>query len=183
MRVSRDALLNVATVTIALAAATVFVNDRVRPAIAERARLDPGESLGEPLLLRRISTGDTLALSAEDPTLVLVFQSTCNVCERLAPVWQTVAQSVGARPLALGLESDSAAVAWLKEKVPAAEPVAALDLSIILDRFRIRAVPTTLLLAEGRLQLARIGPLQSDDLIKIDQAFATTRTGSAAEPR
>lgn len=181
MRISRDALLNVATVTIALAAGTVFVNDRVRPAIAERARLDPGESLGEPLLLRKISTGDTISLGGSAPTLVIVFQSTCNVCERLAPVWQSVAQSVGARLLALGLESDSAAVVWLRRQVPMADPVAALELSKFLDRFRIRAVPTTLLLAEGQLQLIRIGPLQSDDLIRIDQAFAAARTGSAAK--
>jgi len=69
-------------------------------------------------------------------------------------------------------------VAWLKEMVPTADAVAALDLSKFLDRFRIRAVPTTLLLAHGRLELVRIGPLQSDDLIRIDQVFTAARTAS-----
>ncbi len=181
MRISRDSLLNVATATIALTAVTVFVNDRIRPAIAEHARLDPGESLGKPLLLRTISTGDTIPLTGADPTLVIVFQSTCDVCERVAPEWRRIAQSIGARLLALGLESDSAAVVWLNRRIPMAEPVTAIELSILLDRFRIRAVPTTLLLAEGQLQLVRIGPLQTGDLIAIDQAFAATRKGSAAE--
>lgn len=180
MRLSRDALLNVVTVTIALAAMTAFVNDRVRPAIAERARLDPGDSIGEPLLLRRIAEDDTLRLSGVNPVLVIVFQSTCDVCERVAPVWRAIAQSAGTKPLALGLESDSASAAWLEEQVPTAEAVAALDLSKFLDRFRIRAVPTTLLLADGRLQLVRVGPIQSDDLIKIDQVFAAARTGATA---
>ncbi|TFG63292.1 MAG: hypothetical protein E4H28_06585 [Gemmatimonadales bacterium] len=178
---SRDVFLNALTGTIALAAVSALVTDRVRPAIAERARLDPGESLGAPLLLRRIAQNDTLPLSGEDPALLIVFQSTCDVCERVAPVWRTIAKSVGARPLALGLESDSASLAWLRDKVPTAEAVAAVDLSIFLDRFRIRAVPTTLLLADGRLQLIRIGPLQSDDLITIDRVFAAARTGSTAE--
>lgn len=178
MRPSRDVWLNVVTVILALAAVTAFVNDRVRPAIAERARLDPGESIGEPLLVRRIRQNDTLTLGGGEPALVIVFQSTCAVCERVAPVWRSIAQSVDTRPLALGLESDSASVAWLKEKVPTADAVAALDLSKFLDRFRIRAVPTTLLLAQGRLELVRIGPLQSDDLIRIDQVFAAARTAS-----
>lgn len=89
MRPSRDVWLNVVTVILALAAVTAFVNDRVRPTIAERARLDPGESIGEPLLVRRIGQNDTLTLSGGEPALVIVFQSTCAVCERVAPVWRT----------------------------------------------------------------------------------------------
>jgi len=181
MRLSRDVLLNMVTGTIALAAVASLVNDRVRPAIAERTRIDPGESLGEPLLLRTIEENDTLSLTGEDPTLVVVFQSTCDVCERVAPVWHTTAQSIGSRPLALGLESDSASLAWLGDKLPTAEAVAAVDLPLFLDRFRIRAVPTTLLVSEGRLQLVRIGPLQPDDLVRIDQVFAATRTGSTTK--
>jgi len=181
MRLSRDVLLNVVTVAIALAAVSAFVNDRVRPAIAEHARLDPGESLRRSHLLRSLTQADTLTLDGEDPALLIVFQSTCDVCERVAPVWRRISQSAGVRLLAMGLESDSSAVKWLAEQVPIAEPVAVIDLSTFLDRFRIRAVPTTLLVADGRLQLIRTGLLQSDDLIRIDQIFAATRTGPTAE--
>ncbi len=183
MRISRNTILNVLTGAIALAAAAGFVNDRVRPALAERARLDPGDRVGNPMLLRRIAQDDTLRLNGDSPTVLFVFQSTCDVCERVSPAWQTLAQSLGIRPLAMGLEADSTSVAWLRERVPTAEPVAAVNLSMFLDRFRIRAVPTTLLLAEGRLQLMRIGPLQSDDLIRIDQVFAEARVGLPAKLR
>lgn len=181
MRISRNTVLNVLTGTIVLAAAAGFVNDRVRPALAERARLDPGDRIGNPVLLRRIARDDTLGLNGESPTVLFVFQSTCDVCERVSPSWLSLSRSLGIRPLAMGLEADSTSVAWLRERVPTAEPVAALDLSMFLDRFRIRAVPTTLLLADGRLQLMRIGPLQSDDLILIDRVFAEAHIGSAAK--
>jgi hypothetical protein len=181
MRISRNTVLNVLTGAIALAAAASFVNDRVRPALAERARLDPGDRIDNPVLLRRIVRDDTLRLNGESPTVLLVFQSTCDVCERESAAWRTLSQSLGIRPLAMGLEADSTSVAWLRERVPTAEPVTALDHSKFLDQFRIRAVPTTLLLAEGRMQLMRIGPLQSDDLIRIDQVFAEARIGSAAK--
>ncbi len=181
MRISRNTVLNVLTGAIALAATAGFVNDRVRPALAERTRLDPGDRIGKPVLLRRIAGDDTVRLNGKAPALLFVFQSTCDVCERNSPAWRTLARSAGIRPLAMGLETDSAAVAWLREKVPMAEPVAALDLSMFLDRFRIRAVPTTLLLAEGRLQLMRIGPLQSADLTRIGRVFAEARTGSTAK--
>lgn len=171
-RISRDALLNLLTGAIALIAVTVVVQDRVRPMLAERARLDPGDAVGTPVLLRRIARSDTVGVVGADPALLVVFQSTCDVCERVSPAWQDLAASAGFRPMALGLEADSVALAWLSEKLPAAEAVAAIDLSAFLDRFRIRAVPTTILLADGHVQLNRLGPLQADDITRIERAFA-----------
>jgi len=172
MRRYRDAVLNLLTAAVALTAIVVLVNDRVRPMLAERARFDPGDAIEGPVLLRRIVPEDTVDLVGSDPALLVVFQSTCDVCERVSPRWQGLAAANHTRPMALGLDADSVSVDWLSENFPAAEAVAAVDLTGLLDRFRIRAVPTTILLADGRLQLSRLGPLRSDDIVRIHQAFA-----------
>jgi len=178
-RITRDVTLNVLTGAIALAAVGSLANDRLRPMLAERGRLDPGEAVETPILLRRIMRSDTVGVIGADPTLVVVFQSTCDVCERLSPTWQGLATAVGTRPIAVALEADSTAVSWLAANLPSAVGVSPLDLSAFLDRFRIRAVPTTILLAAGRLQMIRLGPLQSDDIARIHRAFGTAE----ARPR
>jgi hypothetical protein len=167
-----DAVLNLLTVTVAVTAGVVLVNDRVRPMLAERARLDPGDAIEDPVLVRRIVPHDTVNLVGAEPKLLVVFQSTCDVCERVSPSWQDLAAANHTRPMALGLDADSVSIDWLSKHLPAAEAVAAVDLSGLLDRFRIRAVPTTILLAEGRLQLSRLGPLRSDDIVRINRAFS-----------
>ena len=168
----RDVVLNLLTAAVAVTAVVVLVNDRVLPMLAERARVDPEDAIKSPVLLRRIVPNDTVDLVGADPRLLVVFQSTCDVCERVSPSWQGLAAANHIRPMALGLDRDSVSVDWLSRHLPAAEAVAAVDLSGLLDRFRIRAVPTTILVAGGRLHLRRLGPLRSDDIVRIRRAFS-----------
>lgn len=183
MHISRSTLLDVATTGLVLVALVALVRDRVLPALEERARLDPGDRAGEIGWFRAIGDGDTMRIHEDGGTLLLVFRSTCPVCESSAPTWAGLARAAPERVLPVGLESDSSAGSWVAEHLPGLDAVAPLDPTAFVDRLRIRAVPTTLLFEDGRLILSRIGPLQEDDQARIDRALRGTGTDAPTRAR
>lgn len=180
MRFSRHLVLDAATAGLVLVAGLAFVHDRILPALAERGRLDPGETADEPFRFRHLASGDSLGLADGKPSLVVVFKSTCPVCEETAPAWAALARLAPDRVFAVGLEPDEPAAAWVNEKLPTVRAVRPLEPAAFLDRLRIRAVPTTLLFEGRRLSLARIGPLLPEDLARIRRALEGTRTTELA---
>lgn len=175
IRFSRSSVLDAATLGLVLLAGAMLVHDRVLPALADRARLDPGDR-AESLQFRGIASGDTVGLADDVPSLVVVFRSTCPVCEETAPDWAELARLAPGRLFPVGLESESAAADWTDRKLTGVEPVVPLDPASFVDRLRIRAVPTTLLFEGRRLVLSRVGPLQLDDRARIDRAFQGVET-------
>jgi thiol-disulfide isomerase/thioredoxin len=175
IRISRNSLLDAATLALVTVAAVTLAHDRVLPALADRARLDPGDR-AESLLFRGVASGDTVGLVDGAPSLVVVFKSTCPVCEETAPDWAGLARLAPGRLFAVGLESEPAAADWAGRQLAGVEPVVPVDPSWFIDRLRIRAVPTTLLFEGRRLALSRIGPLQPGDLSRIRRAFEDLRT-------
>lgn len=176
MKISRSTLLDLATAGLVLAALGTLVQDRVLPALDERGRLDPGDRVGDTVRLRAIGQGDTVSVREEGTALLLVFRSTCPVCEETAPEWARLAAVAPDRVLAVGLESDSSAASWVAGRLPALRAVAPLDPADFVDRLRIRAVPTTVLVEDGRLVLSRIGSLRTDDRARIRRALRGTGT-------
>lgn len=185
IRISRSSVLDAATVALVAVAGVTLVHDRVLPALADRARLDPGD-LAESLQFRGITSGDTVGLRDDAPSLVVVFRSTCPVCEETAPDWAALARLAPGRLFPVGLESEPAAAEWTGRKLAGVEPVVPLDPAGFVDRLRIRAVPTTLLFEGRRLALSRIGPLQLEDRDVIRRAFearATPKIVRALQPQ
>ena len=170
IRISRSSMLDAATMALVAVAVGTLAHDRVLPALEDRARLDPGDS-AENLRFRGIVSGDTVGLVDDAPSLVVVFRSTCPVCEETAPDWATLARLAPGRLFPVGLESEAAAADWTDRKLAGVEPVVPLDPAWFIDRLRIQAVPTTLLFEGRRLALSRIGPLQPEDRAHIRRAF------------
>lgn len=174
MRISRSTLLDLATAGLVAVAAATLVHDRVLPLLAERGRLDPGDRAGEIARFRSIRTGDTLRLREDGASVLVVFRSTCPVCEETAPAWARLAAVAPHRVFAVGLESDSAAAAWVTRRLPDLEALSPVDPARFVDRLRIRAIPTTLLFEDGRLVFSRIGPLEANDRDRIRRALRGT---------
>ncbi|MGI9038430.1 MAG: TlpA family protein disulfide reductase [Gemmatimonadota bacterium] len=176
----KEAVLNALTALVAVAAAFMLVNDRVLPALAERTNVSEGESVGDPLLLRGMDGADTIRIGADDTAVLVLFQSTCPVCERTAPDWAGLAAAAPGRLFAIGLEADADALEWRERELSGVRLVSPFDRSAFLERFRIRAVPTTLLFVRGRLLMHRIGPLLPEDLARIGRALGESRPRGAA---
>lgn len=86
----KEAVLNALTALVAVAAAFMLVNDRVLPALAERANVGEGESVGDPLLLRGIDGADTIRIGSDDAAVLVLFQSpvpSANVPPPIGPDW------------------------------------------------------------------------------------------------
>lgn len=180
VRVSRKLALDLAATGLLLIAAGLLVHDRLLPALAERARVDPGETLGDGFAFRDLVSGDTLRLVDDAASLVVVFRSTCPVCEETAPDWASLARLGADRVFAVGLDRDTTAIAWVEERLDGRfRAVTPIEPGRFLDRLRIEAVPTTLLFEGRTLTFARIGPLQPDDHARIRRAFP----GPAARTR
>lgn len=175
IRISRSSALDAVTLALVLVAGATLLHDRVLPALADRARLDPGD-LAETLEFRGIASGDTVGLEDDLPSLVVVFRSTCPVCEETAPDWAELARLAPGRLFPVGLEPEPAATDWADRKLSGVEPVVPLDPAWFVDRLRIRAVPTTMLFEGRRLALSRIGPLRPDDRTLIRRAFEALQT-------
>lgn len=177
IRISRSSVLDAATLALVAVAVGTLAHDRVLPALADRARLDPGDRV-EDLLFRDISSGDTVDLVDDTPSLVVVFRSTCPVCEETAPDWVELHRLAPRRLFAVGLEPAASAADWVERQLPGVELVVPLDPVSFTDRLRIRAVPTTLLFEGRRLVLSRLGPLQPDDRARIRRAFRGVGTST-----
>lgn len=174
-RISRSSVLDAATLALVALAGAMLVHDRVLPTLADRARLDPGDE-AEALQFRGIASGDTVGLVEDVPSLVVVFRSTCPVCEETAPDWAELARLAPGRLFPVGLEPEPAAADWADRKLSGVEPVVPLDPARFVDRLRIRAVPTTMLFEGRRLALSRIGPLRPEDRALIRRAFEALPT-------
>lgn len=174
-RITRGSVLDAATIALVVVAGAMLVHDRVLPALADRARLDPGDR-AETLRFREIASGDTVGLEDDAPSLVVVFRSTCPICEETAPDWAELARLAPGRLFPVGLEAESAAADWTGRKLSGVEPVVPLDPAWFVDRLRIHAVPTTMLFDGRRLVLSRVGPLQLDDRARIHRAFQGVET-------
>lgn len=179
----RRFLLDAATAGLVAIALLTLVQDRLLPAFAERERLDPGDSVDRELRFRGLTSGDTVALSEHEPSLVVVFKSTCPVCEETAPDWAALGRLGADRVFAVGLEAEHSAAAWAQRKLAGVEAVVPVDPGRFIDRLRIRAVPTTLLFEGRRLELARIGPLQPEDRARIRRAFRARRAAGLDRTR
>ncbi|MFW6088766.1 MAG: TlpA family protein disulfide reductase [Gemmatimonadota bacterium] len=181
--ISRSSVLDAATVALVAVAVGTLAHDRVLPALADRARLDPGDR-AEGLLFRGIASGDTVGLTDDTPSLVVVFRSTCPVCEETVPDWAELHRIAPRRLFAVGLEAATSAADWAERQLPGVELVVPLDADWFTDRLRIRAVPTTLLFEGRRLVLSRVGPLQPDDRARIHRAFrGVGRSTTVLAPR
>lgn len=180
LRFTRSLLLDAATAGLVVVAGATLVHDRLLPVLAERSRLDPGEIVEGELRFRRVGTGDTVGLGDDQTSLVVVFKSTCPVCEETAPSWAALTRLAPHRVFPVGLEADSAAAAWVSQKLPPVEAVRPLRPAAFLDRLRIRAVPTTLLFEGRKLTLARIGPLPPEDIARIRGAILGSRAAKLA---
>lgn len=165
--------LDVGTWLLLVVGVTFLVRDRLVPAWEERQRVAVGDVVPSELRLAALASGDTVPPSAPGvSTLFLVFQSTCPACERNLPAWQRlVAEARGSRVLAIGLEDESAALAYVRELLPDALAVRPLDRDEFIARLDVTVVPTTLAVdAQGVLRRRAEGMLQSgavDDLAAV----------------
>lgn len=165
--------LDVGTWLLLVVGVTFLVRDRLVPAWEERQRVAVGDVVPAELRLAALASGDTLAPSAPGvSTLFLIFQSTCPACERNLPAWRRlVAEARGSRVLAIGLEEESSALSYVRERLPDALAVRPLDRDAFIGRLDLTVVPTTLAVdAQGVLRRRTEGTLQSaavDDLAAV----------------
>lgn len=154
-RAFRQRTMDLATGLLLLAAAGLLVESRVLPAWRASRVLEPGDAVPDGLGVRSLVAGDTLVVDAAMPTLLVFFRSDCPACERTAPVWRRLVDRGGGRlrSLAVGLEPDASALAWVRRELPAALAVRPVGTGELLHRLGVRRVPSTLLVdAGGRLR-------------------------------
>lgn len=154
----RFRLLDLGTALMVVAAAALVVEDRLLPAWRATRVVEPGERVPVHLSVRALATGDTLAVTAGTPTLLLFYRSDCPACERAVPGWRRLVDRGGGRlrTLAVGLEDEATALAWVRAELPRALGVRPVEAPDFLRRLRVRRVPTTMLVgADGRLLYRR----------------------------
>lgn len=153
-------LLDLGTALMALSAVALVAEDRLLPAWRESRVVEPGERVPAELAVRALAAGDTLALAAAAPTLLLFYRSDCPACARALPAWRRLVDRGGGRlrALAVGLEEETAALAWVRAELPRALGVRPVEPTRFLDRLGVRRVPTTVLVgADDRLLHRRSG--------------------------
>lgn len=151
-------ILNLATAAVVVAALSAVVQDRLIPAWKERRRIDPGESVPPDLAFAHLADSTRLELETDRPTLLLVYRSTCAACGRAAPVWRRLIAGFEGPSLAVALEAPQPGLDYAAAALPGAVAVRPLSAEEFVDRFRITAVPTTLLIDRDRkLSLRHVG--------------------------
>lgn len=161
---------------IALTALSFLVRERLVPWIEERSILDPGDLVGDQLSLEDASTGDSISWTPGAPTLLLVFRSTCPVCERAVPTWVELASAGPWQTTAVGLEPAEDAARFARTRLPLARAAVPRDIDAFAKRFRIRVVPTTLVIdREGRLTARHAGPLEEPDVREMRRLVAPSK--------
>lgn len=149
----------------ALIALSFVVRERVVPWIEDRSIVDPGELVGDRLSLEDASTGDSIPWHPGVPTLLVVFRSTCPACGRAIPTWVELSSTGLWRTTAVGLEPADDAARYAGTHLPLARAAVPRDIDAFVKRFRIRVVPTTLVIdREGRLAARHAGPLEASDV-------------------
>lgn len=160
-----ESLLNGLTVVALVVALGFVARDRVAPALQERRIVDPGERIPGGILLRDLSTGDTVTLAGLAPSTVLVFLTTCPACERSTPAWrEALARAPGSRLITVAVGDHPDARAWTARELPGMTALEPLDVAGFLGTMRIRVVPTAFSVgADGRMLDRREGVLSPED--------------------
>lgn len=160
-----DWLLNGLTVVALAVAIGLVARDRVVPALRERRIVDPGERIPAGILLRNLSTGDTVTLGSLAPATILVFLTTCPACGSSTPAWR---EALGRAPdsklitVAVGNHPDAAA--WTARELPGMPTLQPLDMAGFLGALRIQVVPTAFSIGiDGRMLDRREGVLSPDE--------------------
>lgn len=154
----RERILNLATAVAVAAALSVIVHDRLIPAWNERRRIDLGEFVPAGLALHRLADSSRVPLAPDRPTLLLVYRSTCPACGRAAPLWRSLIANFKGVTLAVALEAPRPGLSYATSMLPGAVPVRPASARDFADRFRIEAIPTTLLIdGRGTLALRHVG--------------------------
>ena len=164
-RIRMESLLNGLT-AVALAVALGFViRDRVAPTLRERRIVDPGERIPGGILLRDLSTGDTVPLASLAPATVLVFLTTCPACESSTPAWrEALDRAPGSHLITVAVGDHPDARAWTARELPGMTTLEPLDVAGFLGSMRIRVVPTAFSVgADGRMLDRREGVLSPED--------------------
>lgn len=150
----RHRLMDLGTALMVLAAAALVAEDRLLPAWRASRVVEVGERVPADLRVRSLATGDTLPVRGSMPTLLLFYRSDCPACGRAVPAWRRLVARAGGRvrPLAVGLEAEEPALAWVRSELPRALAVRPVDPEDFLHRLAVRRVPSTLLVgADDRL--------------------------------
>ncbi len=167
----------------ALAAALGLVmGERVIPAVRASRFVDPGERIPRDLLLRDLSTGDTVALVDLAPATFLAFLSTCPACESAAPAWRSALEQPGrGRLIAMAVGDEPDGLEWAARELP--EGIAVLQpLSTpkLLSALRIRLVPTALAVGPAGTLLDRVEGVIGQDRAR---RLLALPSGGATPPR
>lgn len=166
----RQRLMDLGTAAMVVAAAALVAEDRVVPAWRASRVVEPGERVPAGLSVRSLAAGDTLRVDAAVPTLLLFYRSDCPACGRAAPAWRRLVDRGGGRlrALAVGLEAEEPALAWVRTELPRALGVRPVAPREFLGRLRVRRVPTTMLVgADGRLLHRRSGVPTAADVRRL----------------
>jgi len=160
-----ELLLNGMTVIALAVAFGLVARDRVLPALRERRIVDPGERVPSGILLRDLSTGDTVTLGSLAPAAALVFLTTCPACERSTPAWrEALERAPGSRLITVAVGNHPDAVGWTNRELPGMKTLQPLDLAGFLSALRIQVVPTAFSVGpDGRMLDRREGVLTSDE--------------------
>ncbi len=158
-------MFNGLTVIALLVAAGLVARDRVMPALRDRRIVDPGEQIPTGLLLRDISTGDTVNLGSLSPAAVLVFLTTCPACERSTPAWrEALGRAPDSRLIAVSIGDGQDAAAWTARELQGVTTLQPLDTAEFLTALRIHVVPTVFTVGvHGRMLDRREGVLSPDE--------------------
>ena len=181
-RIRMESLLNGLT-AVALAVALGFViRDRVGPALRERRIVDPGERIPGGILMRDLSTGDTVPLADLAPATVLVFLTTCPACESSTPAWrEALARAPGSRLITVAVGDHPDAQAWTAREFPGTATLEPLDVAGFLSTMRIQVVPTAFSVgADGSMLDRREGVLGPEDALTL--LMAPRSRGTQAGP-
>jgi hypothetical protein len=158
----------------ALVALSFLVRERVLPWIADRAVLDPGETVRDAPGLLDARDAAPMDLEADSSHLVFVFRSTCAACARAVPGWRRLADDPKWQVTAVGLEDREAAVAYASSRLAGARIAVPADLRDFTHRFRIDVVPTTLVIDRGsRLAARHVGPLGEEVIEALSPASSS----------
>jgi hypothetical protein len=167
-RIRIETILNGFTLLVLAVAVALLVRDRVLPAVRERSLLDPGDRLPLGLVLRDISSGDSIELSDLAPVTVFVFLSSCPTCGQATPAWRAALNSAKRsnqrRFAAVTLGEPTDAREWAASELPGVRVLEPVSRSRFISLLRIDAVPTVLVVGDdGRLMERREGILEPDE--------------------
>lgn len=105
------------------------------------------------------------------PTVILVFKSTCTVCEASAKAWAQLTHSLPPDVQVIGVNVEDPTVArrWLTLKgIRADSVIVPATLTTLPDAWKISAVPVTLTLdSTGRVVYAKLGIFNSANIATV----------------